>query len=495
MAPVDQLIFSLKPFGSRAEKVVSHKNNDKCTSTKWHGTRCFNFGSTFQTKHANKIITIATLGSSRSKADAYISGDDIESIHCTFYINYETGVVVLQDESSGKTRIYQDTESQINTSHREYRRAIVMKGINEMISLGSPDAPARFEIIWSLKPEKILEIVKKRISEASEAKISKDMWNYTDQTQWTNVPNPIKHHPIVELGRGGFGKVMKTVDRYSGGVMAVKLLHRPKDNKDPRWLDTLISARDREVFILSKLKHKHIVNYLGSQGWDTGFVEIFMPMKRGTLADLVRQYPAYDSLKKNGNTVLLQMLSALDYLAYSKLIHRDIKPDNILYDVKIVDGEERIVFQLADFGLSVLQNLGRSQAGTIIFMAPEVYDGEKTQTPRADVWSLYVTMLWVYNEELFRHRVETGRLRGQTEVRRAVLNIASSSKELLFLRSMAIYDPSLRASAAQILTGLNREDLMTHSVAASINSYSEWMADVRAGRSKFTPYLSKILEF
>ncbi|KAF3067210.1 Mitogen-activated protein kinase kinase kinase 5 [Daldinia childiae] len=247
--------------------------------------------------------------------------------------------------------------------------------------------------------------------------------------------------------------------------------------------------------ILSKLNHRHIVNYLGSQGWDTGFVEIFMPMKKGTLAGLVRKYPSYNDLKKNGNTVLLQMLSALDYLAFNKLIHRDIKPDNILYDVTNVKGEERIVFQLADFGLSVLQDIGRSQAGTIIFMAPEVHDGDKQQTPRADMWSLYVTMLWVYNEQLFRHSVETGRLYRQSDVRRTVLNIASTSKDLQFIRSMAIYDPSLRASAAQILTGLRRQDLMTNKTAGPTNSYSEWMDTVRTGKSKFSPYLSRILEF
>ncbi|KAI0122714.1 kinase-like protein [Daldinia grandis] len=492
--PTNHLIFSLKALNTRAEKAIAHKYNDKCTSSKWHGELCFNFGSTDKTKHNNKTLTIATLGSSRKKADAYISGDDIQSVHCFFFINYETGIVVLQDESSGKTRVYQDTKSTTNMSSSQYHRAVVMKGINNMISLGSPDNPARFEIIWNIGPEKILEIAKKRIADASNSRKDKDVWTYKDQTHWTNVPNPIKHHPLVELGRGGFGKVMKTVDIYSGSVMAVKLLHRPSNQKDPRWLESLISTRDREVFILSKLKHSHIVDYLGSQGWETGSVEIFMPMKRGTLASLVRKYPSYDHLKKNGNAVLLQMLSALDHLAVHKLIHRDIKPDNILYDVTVVNGEERNIFQLADFGLSVLQDVGRSQAGTIVFMAPEVYDGDKQQTYKADIWSLYVTMLWVYNEELFRHRVETGRLHGQSQVRRAVLNIASTSKELKFLRAMAIYDPDLRASAAQILTGLRRQDLMTSKTSEPMSSYGGWMEAVMAGRSRFSPYLTQILE-
>ncbi|KAG4220022.1 hypothetical protein PC116_g31499 [Phytophthora cactorum] len=188
------------------------------------------------------------------------------------------------------------------------------------------------------------------------------------------------------------------------------------------------------------------------------------------------------------------MLSALDYLAANKLIHRDIKPDNILYDVNKVNKEDHYTFQLADFGLSALQDLARSQAGTLIFMAPEVYDGVKVQTPKADVWSLYVTLLWVHNEEMFRHRIETGRLWRQTDVRKAVLDIAVKSKDLRYIRSMAIYDPSLRASAAQVLKGLRREDLMTRPDPAPMNSFSQFMADVKAGRSKYSPYLTKIME-
>ncbi|KAI1468354.1 kinase-like protein [Daldinia caldariorum] len=465
------LIFSLKALNSRAEKVIDHRYNLDITSSKFHGERCFTFASLDPTKHSNKIMTIATMGSSRSKADAY-------------------------DDSSGRTRVYQDNRpSNIsNMSGATRSRAIIMEGVNTVLSLGSRDNPVRFEILWNLDPDKILEIVRQRISEASESQ-RRELHEFTDQTHWKVVPNPIRHVPLVELGMGAFGMVMKTADAYSGGVMAVKLLHRPKNQKDPRWIDTLITARDREMFILSKLNHGHIVEYLGSQGWDTGLVEIFMPMKKGTLCGLIRRYPSYDSSQKYGKIVLVQLLSALDYLAAHKLIHRDIKPDNILYDVTAKpDGDERHIFQLADFGLSALQDLARSQAGTMVFMAPEVYDGTKAQTPRADIWSLYVTLLWVHNEDMFRHRVETGRLYRQTDVRRAVLDIASRSKDLRFMRGMAIYDPALRASAAQVLKGLKREDLMTHADAAPTHSFSQWMADVKAGKSKYSPYLTKILE-
>ncbi|KAI1475943.1 kinase-like protein [Daldinia eschscholtzii] len=488
------LIFSLKALNSRAERVIDHKYNADVTSTRFHGERCFTFASGDSTKHSNKIMTLATMGSNRSKADAYVSGKDIEDVHCIFSINHKTGIVVLLDESSGKTHVYQDSRSKTSNMSGGLPRAVVMAGFNTVLSLGSLDDPVRFEMIWSLGPDKILEIVNTRISEASEAEKAVLLRTFKDQTHWRTVPNPIRHFPLVELGRGAFGRVMKTADAYSGGLMAVKLLHRPSNHKDRRWIDTLITARDREVFILSKIKHGHIVEYLGSQGWETGLVEIFMPMKKGTLAGLIRRFPSYDDSQKYGKIVLVQMLSALDYLAANKLIHRDIKPDNILYDVNRVNKEDHYTFQLADFGLSALQDLARSQAGTLIFMAPEVYDGVKVQTPKADVWSLYVTLLWVHNEEMFRHRIETGRLWRQTDVRKAVLDIAVKSKDLRFIRSMAIYDPSLRASAAQVLKGLRREDLMIRPDPAPMTSFSQFMADVKAGRSKYSPYLTKIME-
>ncbi|KAI8964220.1 kinase-like protein [Daldinia sp. FL1419] len=490
---VSQVLVSLKPLNSRARGAVSHKYNEGYTSKK-HGERCFCFSSPSQYSSL-KVISLPSIGSSRSHADVYVSGSDISAKHLSFYINYRTGITVVEDKSGGNTRVYQDKNSSTDRmSPGKYATAALTKGLNGVLSIGSRNDPANFEIIWEVGTDTMMEVVRKRIAALPKPPPDEDIYIYTDQVYWKQPPKPIKHFPVAELGRGGFGKVMKTIDSYTGGVMAVKKLFRPMDDRSNDWIDTLVTARDREVFLLSKLKHGHIVEYLGSQGWDTGVVEIFMPMKRGTLAQFVRKYPSYSDVQKTGNVVLLQMLSALDYLDYHRLIHRDVKPENILYDVKRVNGEEHEVFQLADFGLSVLQDLGRSFAGTKPFMAPEVYDGARQQTPKVDIWSLYATMLWVYNEGLFRHRVESGRLDRHSYASAAILNIASTSKDLRYLRSMAIYDPSLRASAAQMLTGLKRQDLMTSKAPGPMHSYSEWMQSVKAGKSTYSSYLTQIME-
>lgn len=89
------------------------------------------------------------------------------------------------------------------------------------------------------------------------------------------------------------------------------------------------------------------------------------------------------------------MLQALDYLSTKGLIHRDLKPANILYSTKApvcTDEKHRFNFQLADFGLSNRQSVAKTECGSGIFKALDVY-GDKPQTPKADVWSLLVTML------------------------------------------------------------------------------------------------------
>lgn len=141
-----------------------------------------------------------------------------------------------------------------------------------------------------------------------------------------------------------------------------------------------------------------------------------MGLKEGNLKSLIesgRCPPVADA-------VFQQMLQALDCLAWKGIVHRDVKPENILY-ISQPDGKYQ--FQLGDFGLCNRVIDAATLAGSPLFMAPEMFQ-EGGQTHKVDVWSLFVTMLWILNAGEFRQRSD--QFKTGAEVQRAVLFAASN---------------------------------------------------------------------
>lgn len=167
-----------------------------------------------------------------------------------------------------------------------------------------------------------------------------------------------------------------------------------------------------------------------------------MGLKEGTLMSLVKSgvnaFPI-------AHSVFPQMLQALDCIASKGIIHRDVKPENILY-ISQPDGQYQ--FQLGDFGLCNRAVDAKTHAGSDLYMAPEMFQ-EGDQTHKVDVWSLFVTMLWTIDAGEFRQR--SNQFKSHAEVQRAVLFVASNATSVSKIREMAIVNPEERASAAQML--------------------------------------------
>lgn len=150
--------------------------------------------------------------------------------------------------------------------------------------------------------------------------------------------------------------------------------------------------------------------------------------------------------------VALHILSALDYLESKGICHRDVKPDNILYQL---DGKGGYIFQLADFGLANYVHRTRTRCGTEIFMAPEVFHGERLQTPKVDVWSLGVSIISLGSKGAFPQNKDLQRAEVLEKIRTA-------ANDEPMVRRMTHENPDLRASAAQILLHyFNGEGLTT----------------------------------
>lgn len=144
------------------------------------------------------------------------------------------------------------------------------------------------------------------------------------------------------------------------------------------------------------------------------------------------------------DVLFYQMLQALDYLAFKGVIHRDVKPENIFCNA-IPNGG--YYFRLGDFGLSNRIADARTFAGTGIYMAPEFFSGGE-QTNKSDIYSLYVTMIWVLNISDFRLLVKDF-----NNHRDAQLAVSATTKDrkVRRIQKMAALHPTERPSAAEML--------------------------------------------
>jgi serine/threonine protein kinase len=184
--------------------------------------------------------------------------------------------------------------------------------------------------------------------------------------------------------------------------------------------------------------------------------EIFMPLMQGNLSTLVVQAGVTDEHALS-NVVLRQMLLALECIASHLLLHRGIKPKNILWEYDEI-GNYR--FCLGDFGSNDL-GLARTAIGSEPFMAPEVFH-RKPQTTKVDIWSLFAVIVWTRFGEFRR---TCSQLRAP-EIHTWLTEI-SKLKEYTNIRGMGSMDPRKRPSATRQLEILDGDVDIYNSTSAA----------------------------
>ncbi|KAH3900735.1 uncharacterized protein SCODWIG_00587 [Saccharomycodes ludwigii] len=275
------------------------------------------------------------------------------------------------------------------------------------------------------------------------------------------------------IGGGSFGDVFSAVNLDTGGILAVKQI-KVQHSKS---MEKIFPRIKDEMTVLELLNHPNIVQYYGVEV-HRDKVNIFMEYcEGGSLATLLEHGRFEDETITQ--VYSLQLLEGLAYLHHSGVVHRDIKPDNILLDysgvIKYVDfGAAKLITKNATVGnnksdtpvesknsTNIKKNTAgggnlNSLMGTPMYMAPENITGAKHgRFGSDDIWSLGCVILemvtgrrpWsnLDNEWAIMYHVAAGHV-PPLPTRKEMSDLGIN-----FLSKFLLQDPDKRATAVELL--------------------------------------------
>ena len=187
-----------------------------------------------------------------------------------------------------------------------------------------------------------------------------------------------KYEVQEQIAQGAMGIVYKALDRKLNRVVALKVVHSHLTS-DPSFLERFL----REARAMARLQHEHIVSIFSveqDQGTQFIVMEFFQGTNLFTRIQSSASFPLPEAI-----TVTYQIAKALAYAHEHGIIHRDVKPANVL-----IGSDNRV--KLTDFGIAAalddapLETAGQL-IGTLLYMSPE-QARDATLDGRSDLYSL-----------------------------------------------------------------------------------------------------------
>ncbi|XP_046733338.1 mitogen-activated protein kinase kinase kinase 15 isoform X1 [Silurus meridionalis] len=396
------------------------------------------------------------------------------------------------------TKVYQPSYVSINSEAEEKNVSIwhvspaEMKGIHEWnftassikgISISKFDERCcflyvhdnsdDFQIYFSTEEQcgRFCSMVKELISDGSGNAVELEGEGDGDTLEYEYDYN--ENGDRVVLGRGTYGVVYAGRDLSNQVRIAIKEI----PERDSRYSQPL----HEEIALHKYLKHRNIVQYLGSVSED-GYIKIFMEqVPGGSLSALLRS--KWGPLKEA--TIIFytrQILEGLRYLHENQIVHRDIKGDNVL--VNTYSG----VLKISDFGtskrLAGVNPCTETFTGTLQYMAPEIIDkGPRGYGAPADIWSLGCTIIEMATGKPPFHELGEPQAAmfkvGMFKIHPEIPESLSTEAKSFILRCFEP-DPSKRATAGDLL----KDQFLRHNIKGKKNKIafkpSVWQDYIRS---------------
>ncbi|XP_063984494.1 serine/threonine-protein kinase GA29083 [Diachasmimorpha longicaudata] len=261
------------------------------------------------------------------------------------------------------------------------------------------------------------------------------------------LPQPLRMHYSVGhvIGVGNFAVVRHCVHKQTGAEYAMKIVDKHKC----QGKETMLAS---EVGILRQVCHPNIISLIGEQETADQLFLVMELMKGGDLFDAIAAVTKFSEAE--ASVMIGHLTSGLAYLHSHHIVHRDVKPENLLVEM---EGSHVRCLKLGDFGLAqVVREPLYTVCGTPTYVAPEILT-ETGYGLKIDVWAagaiLYILLCGFPpfvspdndQEELFEMI-----LNGYYEFTPPYWDpISDSAKELI--SNMLQAQPELRFSAEDVL--------------------------------------------
>ncbi|CAO0790614.1 unnamed protein product [Mucor circinelloides] len=194
------------------------------------------------------------------------------------------------------------------------------------------------------------------------------------------------------IGQGSFAVVYKAQHKDTHKTVAIKCVKRSKLTKK------LLENLESEISILTAIRHDNIVGLIECQKTDAHIYLVMEYCSMGDLSHYIKEVRSNKALKGPAGGLpesvvrhfLKQLANALLFLRSQNLIHRDIKPQNLLLTPSNTPNDDLPVLKVADFGFArILPNasLADTLCGSPLYMGPEILSYKKYDA-KADLWSV-----------------------------------------------------------------------------------------------------------